>query len=262
MPELPDVEIFKRYLDAAALRQRIAAVHVQAPRLIGKVGARRLQAALKHRQLVGSRRHGKWLFAQLDAPQWLVLHFGMTGALVYHEQDSEPPHAVMTLDFENGAHLTFTDRRRLGTLDLADDPDDFLAAHDVGPDALQLTWAQFKSLLAARRGGIKSALMDQSLLAGLGNVYTDEVLFQTDIHPLTPLPKLDDTQRRQLFDKIREVLTTAVAADAERAHMPRTYLLTQRRDGASCPRCGGSVRQISVNGRSTYFCERHQKRPA
>lgn len=91
MPELPDVEVFKRYLDAAALRQRIAAGHVQVPRLLGEVGARRLQAALKHRQLVGSRRHGKWLFAQLDAPQWLVLHFGMTGALDYH--DIEPHHA-------------------------------------------------------------------------------------------------------------------------------------------------------------------------
>jgi len=262
MPELPDVEVYKQYLDATALRQRIADAHVHAPKLLGATSARELKDALAHRQLVGSRRHGKWLFAQTDAEPWLVLHFGMTGALEYYDQGPEPRHAIMTLDFENGAHLTFVDRRRLGTIDLTDDPDDFLAARGVGPDALQLDWPRFKTLLASRRGGIKSALMDQSLLAGLGNVYTDEVLFQADTHPLTPVTELDDARRKHLFDKISEVLTAAVDADAERKHMPRDYLLPHRRDGATCPRCGGTVRQISVNGRSTYYCERHQTRPA
>lgn len=138
MPELPDVEVFKHYLDVTALRQCIAEVHIHVPQLLGEVSEHKLQSTLKRRQWVGSRRHGKWLFMQLDAGPWLVLHFGMTGTLYYYEQEHEPRHAIMALDFENGAHLTFVDRRKLGTIDLADDPDEFLAARGIGPDALQL----------------------------------------------------------------------------------------------------------------------------
>src|SRR3569832_1170811 len=213
MPELPDVEVYKQYLDATALRQRITDTHVHAPKLLGETSARKFKDALAHRQLVGSRRHGKWLFAQTDAEPWVVLHFGMTGALEYYEQGPEPRHAIMTLDFENGAHLTFVDRRRLGTIDLTDDPDDFLAARGVGPDALQLDWPHFKTLLASRRGGIKTTHMDQSLLAGLGNEYTDEVLIKADTHPITPVTELVVVWRFFFFDKISEVLTAAVDAD-------------------------------------------------
>src|SRR3569833_3621181 len=140
MPELPDVEVYKQYLDATALRQRIADAHVHAPKLLGATSARELKDALAHRQLVGSRRHGKWLFAQTDAEPWLVLHFGKTGALEYYDQGPEPRHAIMTLDFENGAHLTFVDRCRLGFFVLSVVSVVFFVVCGVVPDALFLVW--------------------------------------------------------------------------------------------------------------------------
>src|SRR3569832_2464513 len=132
MPELPDVEVYKQYLDATALRQRIADAHVHAPKLLGATSARELKDALAHRQLVGSRRHGKWLFAQTDDEPWLVLHFGKTGALEYYDQGPEPRHAIMTLYFDFGALLTFNERRQQNTIVLSDDPVVVLAARCVG----------------------------------------------------------------------------------------------------------------------------------
>lgn len=263
MPELPDVEIYKQYLDETALQRTIAAAELREPRLLGQSSARALQRALAQHRLTESRRLGKWLFAHTDAGPWLVLHFGMTGALeCYEDAAREPRHLGMALHFADGGHLAYVDRRKLGTLDLADDPAAYAAAHALGPDALGSGREIFLARLAERRGGIKSALMDQSLIAGIGNVYADEILFQADVHPLTPLPALNARQRRRLYDVMQKVLRTAIARDAERTRMPRNYLLPKRRAGTPCPRCGGTIRQISVNGRSTYYCERHQAAPA
>jgi len=262
MPELPDVEVYKQFLDQKALRRRIVNTRVQEPDLV-KSPLKKLQRGLNKRALATSCRHGKWLFAHVDDGPWLVLHFGMTGALKYYQGDDRPPrHAVLTLDFEDDGHLSYVDRRKLGALDLTDDPAEFIAHHELGPDALAIDWDTFKEVLAARRGGIKSAFMDQHVIAGLGNVYTDEVLFQADIHPLTAIAELDAKRRKRLYDVMRKVLTTAIARHAQRSRMPRDYLLPQRRDGAACPRCGGTILRISVNGRSTYYCFRHQPEPA
>lgn len=257
MPELPDVEIYMRFLNEKALHQRIVDAHVIEPRLV-KVWAQKLRRALKNHRLGESRRHGKWLFVHSDEGPWLALHFGMTGDLKYYEDKQPMPrHAVMAFDFDH-VHLAYVDRRKLGSVDLIDDPEQFTSAHGLGPDALEVDWKTFKALLAPRRGGIKSAFMDQSLIAGLGNVYTDEVLFHADIHPLTPVTALDAKQRKHLYNVMRNVLLTAIACDADRARMPKNYLLAHRRGGASCPRCGAAVKQITVNGRSTYFCSQHQ----
>lgn len=262
MPELPDVEMYKKYVDERVLDQRIVGTHIFEPRLV-KVPPQKLERALKNHKLEETRRHGKWLFVHADAGPWLVLHFGMTGDLKYYEDEADAPrHAIFALDFDDDAHLTYVDRRKLGAIDLTDDPAVFTAAHRLGPDALDVDRDTFDALLTGRRGGIKSALMDQSLVAGLGNVYTDEVLFHAEIHPLAPVPGLNAKQRKRLYDVMRKVLSTAIAHDAERKHMPKDYLLPHRRDGATCPRCGGTIRQISVNGRSTYYCGQHQPEPA
>jgi formamidopyrimidine-DNA glycosylase len=118
--------------------------------------------------------------------------------------------------------------------------------------------------LSKRRGEIKAALMDQSLLAGIGNVYSDEILFQARLHPKTPAEKLDNKQIDAMYRVMRRVLKTAISKGAGSAELfrraPRTYLLRHRENGAPCPRCGGKVKATKAAGRTAYYCPKCQSR--
>jgi formamidopyrimidine-DNA glycosylase len=267
MPELPDVENFKRYLDRRARNQRIAHVDVHAGKILKNISGRKLASALMGRKISGSRRHGKHLFARLDNNRWLAMHFGMTGYLAYFKKpDDDPRHDRLRLDSANGRHLAFVNQRKFGRLRLIETPDDFVAQANLGPDALDksVTVKKFRELLSTRRGEIKAALMDQSLLAGIGNVYSDEILFQARLHPKTPAEKLDNKQIDAMYRVMRRVLKTAISKGAGSAELfrraPRTYLLRHRESGAPCPRCGGKVKATKAAGRTAYYCPKCQSR--
>ncbi|HKK14259.1 MAG TPA: DNA-formamidopyrimidine glycosylase family protein [Gammaproteobacteria bacterium] len=262
MPELPDVEVFKRYLDATALHQPIDQVTVRDERVLGRVSSRTLRHRLSGREFQSTRRHGKYLFAELTGSGWLALHFGMTGFLKYFKnEEPDPEHDMLLVRFSNGYGLGYNNRRRLGTVDFTPHTEDFIARHSLGPDALAMDRETLDALLRAHRGTIKPLLMDQSALAGLGNVYTDEILFQAAIHPRTPVPRLDAGARRRLYRSMTQVLTTTIERGADPARFPRTYLTPHRRAGASCPRCGAPLKQIRISGRATYYCPRRQPAP-
>jgi formamidopyrimidine-DNA glycosylase len=255
MPELPDVQMFKRYLDSTSLHQAISSVKVTRDRILEDVSRRRLSAALKHHAFCESRRHGKYLAVALDDGRQLVLHFGMTGYLRYVENDEpDSAHARMIVRFDNGHRLDYDNQRMLGRVRLVDDFDRLIEQLDLGPDAMDVTRAAFEERLRGHRGAIKSTLMDQSVLAGLGNIYTDEILFQSRIHPLTPADVLTERERQALYRMMRKVLRKAIEVDTEASRLPRSYLMPHRRSGARCPRRNGTIRQIRVGGRSTYFC--------
>jgi formamidopyrimidine-DNA glycosylase len=261
MPELPDVENFKRYLDANALNQKIGGVRVLNARILRDVTERTLRKALTGHRLTSTRRHGKHLLVRIDKASWLTLHFGMSGRLIYFEHpEDDPRHDRFRLDFENGHHLAYDCRRMLGGIGLAEDADAFIAAHNLGPDALdpRLTEEAFIEALAGKRGQIKSVLMNQELLAGIGNFYSDEILFQARLHPKADLGDLDDKQRGKLYRTMREVLGTAVEAGAGSEEfadrLPRGYLLPHRRKGGTCPRCHGAIRTMKAAGRTAYYC--------
>ena len=261
MPELPDVQIFAKYLNATALHQKIKKVEVE-PEILDSVSSQTLQRRLKGTSLESTRRHGKYLFVALDSNGWLGLHFGMTGFLRYYKGD-EPAseHVRLLLRFENGYNLAYDLRRKLGKVFLTDNPDQFIQDNDLGPDPFQddIDLTQFRKLLEKKRGAIKSALMDQSLMAGIGNVYSDEILFQANIHPKTPVQQLTDEEVKTLFKTMHRVLQTAIDRKAQPDDMPRSYLLPHREPGEPCPKCGGTIEKIKVSGRSSYFCPNHQK---
>ncbi|HUF29111.1 MAG TPA: hypothetical protein VMM77_00510 [Gemmatimonadaceae bacterium] len=125
---------------------------------------------------------------------------------------------------------------------MAGSPRRFVEAHRLGPDALALDMAGFGKLVAAKRGAIKSWLMDQHAIAGIGNVYADEILFQAGIHPRRSASALDRRELSRLFTKLQKVLRKAIAARADPARMPKSFLLPRRRRGALCPRCRGRVK--------------------
>jgi formamidopyrimidine-DNA glycosylase len=268
MPELPDVELYKRYLDAHALRQTIERVVVNDARILGDLPAKAFVDRLTGNRFEDARRHGKHLLVRLKRDGWLTLHFGMTGNLLYfREQADDPPYDRVRFDFAGGRHLAYVNRRMLGRVGLANDADAFIRAEELGLDALDpgFDLDAFARVIEGRRRDVKSVLMDQALIAGIGNIYADEILFQARLHPHTPVTSLDDGQRTELFRQIKQVLARAIecGAGAERflERLPDEYLLPHRDKGGRCPRCGGPIATLKAAGRTSYYCPRCQPAP-
>lgn len=260
MPELPDVQVYKETIDATSLHSRIETVHVPSNGLLD-VSERTLRRHLRGRALEGTRRHGKWLFVACG-DGWLRLHFGMTGLPVYRKGGEPPEFAKLALDFEDGGTLHIVSRRKLGHIGWIDDPDRFIEAERLGPDPVATDGfglEAFRERLEERRGMIKTTLMNQQVIAGLGNVYSDEILFQGGLDPEAQAASLRSRTVGTLHRTLQRVLHKAIEARAEPDEMPRSWLLPSREDGADCPRCGGTVRRKQVAGRSTYWCPSHQR---
>ena len=189
---------------------------------------------------------------------WLRIHFGMTGALRYHREGEEPDHTRLRIDFENGFHLAFQNMRKLGMIGLIRDPERWGRDEGLGPDALAVSGARFRSLLRGRRGMIKSLLMDQHVIAGLGNVYADEVLFQSAVHPRAPAAALGGDALAGMRDTMVGVLERAVDARARPERMPSDWLIAHRHSGGTCPLCGKDLESVKVSGRTAYYCPHRQ----
>ena len=255
MPELPDVEIYRRRIDSKALNQAIERVEVVAPALLEGVSARVLARALVQHRFALTRRHGKHLFVRLDRGDWLAMHFGMDGDLAYYGRASERPrYAGIVIDFGNGFHLAYVSARKLGRIALARDPQAYAAKKHLGPDALALDRKTFVALARRARGAVKTWLMNQRAISGVGNIYSDEILFQARLQPKRELDKCSDADLSRLFDCMRKVLRAAIAARADPGRMPRQYLLPARRAGGACPNCGARLHTLRAAGRTTYFC--------
>lgn len=266
MPELPDVENYCRYFKRHALKKAITGVAVGDKRALDHISERQLQDRLTGAQFVATRRHGKHLFARTSKGGWLTMHFGMTGHLEYFKDgEDEPSHDRVRFDFGKSGHLGYVDPRLFGRVGFVDDADAFIKEHDLGVDALdpKLTLARFKEALAGG-GGTKAALMDQSRIAGIGNIFADEILFQTRLHPLTDTGGLTPPQLKALFATTQKVLTTAIAAGAGAEgyweNLPRSYIIRQREKNGVCPRGHGPLSTLKAAGRTTYFCGKCQKR--
>ena len=248
MPELPEVEGYARYFARHALGRRVAGVRVIDERVLGRVRKEKLARALKGKMFTRVRRHGKHLFADAGTT-WLHLHFGMTGDLAYYKGD-DPRFARVVFDFDNGAHLAFEDMRLFGLVDLTADPE----AHGLGPDPLdpKFRLQDFRRLLDKRRGAIKSLLMSQDVIAGIGNLYADETLYQASIHPRRAVNDLTPDEVKRIFVTMRRVLREVIRGQKRNRRLPRE-------EGALCPICHGSIARTVVFGRTTYYCTKHQR---
>jgi formamidopyrimidine-DNA glycosylase len=246
VPELPEVESYARTFARHALRRTIVRVRVIDERILA-VRPREL-GALEGRQFTHVRRHGKHLFAQAG-DVWLRLHFGMTGDLTTEEERF----ARVVFDFDDGTMLAFDDMRLFGVVDLVGDPDQFIRERGLGPDPLMIGLREFRARIAGRRGAIKPLLLSQELIAGVGNLYADETLYRSGIHPRRVADRLSDDEIKSLFGNLRRVLREAI--DGRR----KIFLIDHREEGERCARCGGTIRRAIVGGRTTYFCGRHQR---
>ena len=262
MPELPEVETYTRYFARHALGQPIARVEVRDERILGEIRKEAFARRLKGRAFTSVRRHGKHLFAEASSNTWLHLHFGMTGDLAYsRHREGDARFFRVIFHFANGAFLAFEDMRLFGLVDLIASPDALIAEKRLGPDPLDpaFTFSRFAELLERRKGAIKSLLMSQEILAGMGNLYVDETLFHAGVHPKRAIHRLRKEEERTIFTTMRRILREAIARHERGAELPPRYLYHHREAGERCPRCGGTIKRAVVFGRTTYFCGTHQK---
>jgi formamidopyrimidine-DNA glycosylase len=260
MPELPEVELYCRYFARHALKQGIAKIHVFDERILG-VRKPLFARALSGQRFARVRRHGKHLFADAGR-SWLHIHFGMSGNLFYYAPDgAQPRFARVVFEFENGARLAYDDMRLFGVVGITPDPDAFIAEHQLGPDPLDRAFRLpvFRRIVARRRGAVKSLLMSQEIIAGLGNLYADETLYRASIHPRRPVDQLSDAEAKSIFNSMRSILKEAIAFKSRGDSYPGRYLVQHREEGDRCPRCGATIQRTVVFGRTTYFCAKHQK---
>ena len=261
MPELPEVETFKRYLDSTSLRQRITNVEVRDAYVLKRVSVRQLARRLKGRRFENSYRHGKHLFVRAGNQLWLRLHFGMTGSLEYLKDDEVAPKTARVIfRFEDNCRLAFDDQRKFGEIELIEDVDEFRQTRRLGPDALEISLSQFKAIVGKHRGAVKAILLNQQLIAGIGNLYADEILFRARMHPATEAARLSDKDLKRLFRATRYVLGKAIALRTDFNRLPRSWLLTHREKLGRCPRCGRALASTTIGGRTSWFCTHCQRR--
>ncbi len=262
MPELPDVDVFRRYVNAAALKQPIADVRDDdAADMLTDITIGGLAERLAGEMFTATRRHGKHLFIRIGENGWLMLHFGMTGFFRYFKNDDRrPPHVRLEIDFENGYSLAFDCQRRLGRIEHVETPDAFVQKQNLGPDALNdIGPEDLARLVSNGRGMIKSLLMNQEKIAGVGNIYSDEILFHARMHPRTKLEKSGSEDVHRLYDAMRRTLRIAIDAGADPESMPADFLLPRRKKGADCPRCGGRLEALKTSGRTARLCPNCQE---
>lgn len=248
-------------MNATALNQKIARVSVKNTTVLRDTPTRALARRLEGRKIRFSRRHGKFLFGLLDRGGAMVFHFGMTGYLRYFkERSEEPKYTRVRFDFSNRAFLGYVSLRMLGLVDYASDVDEYVRKRGLGPDALKLSAKEFEDRLAGKKASIKSALMNQGLLAGVGNIYSDEILFMSRVHPARRVDQLSKKNRRGIHKAMRYVLSTAIRKRADPRWLPASWLLHRRGKKARCPRCGKEIQRMKIQQRSAYFCPNCQRR--
>jgi len=209
MPELPEVETFKQYLDQTSLKQLIKEIQVIDNRILNTEEIY-LRRALKGKQFESSIRHGKYLLVYLK-PQFLVMHFGMSGDLEYYNNKDDPPKfSKVILKFNNGFNLAYISIRMFGKLSIVNSCEEFIENKKLGPDAYKMSFEEFQEALHGRSAIAKNALLNQSFIAGVGNIYSDEILFRTKIHPKTNINSLSNTKVKELYMNIIDVLVYGI----------------------------------------------------
>ena len=262
MPELPEVETIRRAIEPRIVGSSISAISLPDPSVAGAAGPEALRASYGSTVRAVLRR-GKHLILLLERNRGIVLHLRMTGAVFMDTPEAEDRVRAI-IEFSNGERLIFVDMRRLGTLRMYEDLKPLLQR--LGPEPLDsdLTPEMLEKSLSRHRIPIKAALLDQHIVAGIGNMYADEALHRAGIHPLTPAHELTHRQVVFLWEAIRYVLEQAIICqgasintyrlpNGERGSAHDAFNVAHRK-GAQCLRCGTSIERIMVRKRGAYFC--------
>ena len=274
MPELPEVETIRRQLAPHLEGRTLERVEILDPRWTRPVAPAEVAEQLQGHRVDHVGRSGKYLVWELDDETFLLAHLRMTGVFLF-DPEIEPTHTRVRIDLDGGHRLIYVDPRRFGTGEVVhgeEARDAFLRARlGVEPMTPAFTADYLRRTTRGRTAPIKSFILDQRRISGVGNIYADEALFRARIHPLRPAGTLRGRQFEALREGIEEALTTGIefkgATIDDFRHLDgaagafQDRFLVHLRAGEPCVRCGTTIRKLVVGGRGTYVCERCQPRP-
>jgi len=260
MPELPEVHAFQQYFNEAAYKAPIKKVIVHDDKIIRNMNGDAFSQWLKGRSFTHSTRRGKYLFAGLDNGHYLLLHFGMTGDLKYYQDPEDAPkHERFVIIFKDGFRLGFDCPRKFARILSIEDLDTYITEVKLGEDALEISEAAFLEAMQNRKTSIKGFLLNQKLIAGVGNLYADEILYQTRIHPASKVNALQPKQKKSIYKSMQEILNKAVSHSAHYKSYPNDWFFQWRVEGQKAPNERGTVSIEKIAGRTTYFFDGYQK---
>lgn len=278
MPELPEVETLKRDLEREVVGKRVRQVEVTGMRSIRRhPNKKHFIAKVEGHKIGGVERRGKYLLAKLDSGDILVVHLGMSGQLLRAKGAKEPltKHTHVVFTFTQGGQLRFVDPRTFGEL-FVTTPDELenqvpeLAHLGFDPVDDMMSWTRFGELLAARKTKLKVLLMDQRFVAGIGNIYSDEILFAAGLRYDRSSDDLSSQEVRRLYRAMVETLQDAIKhrgsslADEQYRDLFgeigefQTLHRVYDREGQACRRCRSTIVRVKVNGRSSFLCPQCQ----
>ena len=268
MPELPEVETIVRTLDKKIKGYEVSSLNVFFPGILRS--RREALEKFKGSKIIGLRRRGKLIFFDFDNGFSLLFHLKMTGQfIVCFPDEDQDKHTHFTLKFQDfDKVLRFRDVRKFGYIQCVKTQD--LSIHNsLGPEPLEISYSSFKKLFKNRKARLKSLLLNQRFLAGIGNIYADEILFDAKLHPLTSVSFLDEKELKRLWDSIRTLLKKAIRfrgssirdfIDAEgKAGTFQDFHKVYGKKSTPCPRCGKRIERLVIGGRSSFFCPQCQE---
>ena len=270
MPELPEVETIVRALEPRLRGAEIGRIRVLFPPLLRRTSTRALRG-LEGKKILSLGRRGKLALIHCEGGRTLVFHLKMTGQFLFVRPESPPDkHTRLIIPLAGRDHdLRFRDVRKFGFLCCVGPSSPAPEISGLGPEPLEIDFRAFAGRIAARRGALKGILLDQKVVAGIGNIYADEILFRAGFHPLASGAMLGDQELRTLWRSMRAILRLAIARKGSSIRdytdpdgTPGDFQELHRvygREGEKCVRCGTPIRRIRVAGRSTFFCPCCQK---
>jgi len=273
VPELPEVETVARLIRPHLVGRRVKDASVTWPRTLGKVSTAGFRKGVTGTTIQRVWRRGKYIVIDLEPRRFLVGHLRMTGRMQVRAAGTDPSrHVKVSLDLDDGSVFEFIDVRKFGRLVLADNPEDVFPS--LGPEPLSdaFTAEWFRAALKQRQRALKPLLLDQSFVAGLGNIYVDESLHAAKLHPLRRSNQLKRPAAVALHAAIRRILAEAIEREGSSFDtfyrtpegQPGAYqeqFAVYGRTGKPCPRCGTTIRRLVVGQRGTHVCARCQRAP-
>jgi len=266
MPELPEVETIKKEIEPNLIGRHIKEIELLWEGIVKYPDAAEFKTRLTGRKIRDLNRRGKYLLIGIDHADTLIMHLKMSGSLLLTKDPAAAPpqftRAIFKLD--DGQTIFFRDPRKFACLWLIDDTEKVIGK--LGPEALgkDLTLKRFSEIINKHHTPIKALLCDQTVIAGIGNMYADEALFLSRIHPLRLSDSLDDRELRQLYNAVREILLMGIenkGASIVNYYRPdgtkgsaHTLFRVSHHKGEPCRACGTPIERIKVRGRGSYFC--------
>jgi formamidopyrimidine-DNA glycosylase len=275
MPEMPEVEAFRHYIAAHCLHKKIVKVDTPGKSLIKK-GTTDFKKKLVHYEFTKVEREGKYLVIAVSSGKKLIMHFGLTGFVVIAKAGEKINYSRAVFTFSNKKSLHWCDIRKFGKLWLVNSIDEVQGLKTLGPDPLKLSYHAFSQIMKDNeRKNIKALLMDQSILAGIGNEYSDEILFQAGIDPHHAIKDLSAGQLKKIYSCMKRIMHYAMklriknskklgkqqlfSVDDDR-QFKSSYLIAHRHGDHKCPNNSDHMlKKATIGGRSSYYCPKDQK---